>query len=105
MGDSSYRSLHLRTGSVRGRRDVLPYFGDVSINVAHLLTRYAAWQYQQPHPGPPLGSRYFKIVRLLQQDLSTLIRRYLKIVELKDLNLRIKEKVINKMKREDSIYM
>jgi hypothetical protein len=105
MGDSSYRSLHLRTGSIRGRRDVLPYFGDVSINVAHLLTRYAAWQYQQPHPGPPLGSRYFKIVRLLQQDLSTLIRRYLKIVELKDLNLRIKEKVINKMKREDSIYM
>jgi hypothetical protein len=81
------------------------YFGDVSINVAHLLTRYAGWQYQQPHPGPPLGSRYFKNVRLLQQDLSTLIRRYLEIVELKDLNLRIKENLIDKMKREDSIYM
>jgi hypothetical protein len=60
----------------------------------------------KPHPGPPLGSRYFKNVRLLQQDLSTLIRRYLEIVELKDLNLRIKENLINKMKREDSIiYM
>ena len=103
MGDSSYRSLHLRIGSVRGRRDVLPYFGDVSINVAHLLTRYAGWQYQQPHPRRPLGSRYFENVRLLQQDLSTLIRRYLEIVELKDLNLRTKEKGINKVKREDSI--
>jgi hypothetical protein len=29
--------------------------------------------------------------------------RYLEIVELKDLNLRIIENVINKMKREDSI--
>jgi hypothetical protein len=70
MSDSSYRSLHLRTSSVRGLRDVLPYFGDVSINVAHLLTRYAGWQYQQPHPGPPLGSRYFENVCLPQQDLS-----------------------------------
>jgi hypothetical protein len=55
--------------------------------------------------GPPLGSRYFKNVRLLQQDLSTLIRRPLEIVELKGLNLRIKQNLINKMKREDSIDM
>jgi hypothetical protein len=105
MGDSSYRSLHLRTGSVRGRCDVLLYFGDVSINVAHLLTKYAGYQYQEPHPGPPLGSRYFRNDRLLQPDLSTLTRRHLEIVELKHLNLRIKENVINKVKREDSRYI